>query len=58
MQAALARWSWSCNAHVLNTVLKHTFKEVDGDEDEEHLEEVRACLSQCKSLVTLFKPFE
>ena len=41
--AALARWVHvSCNAHVLNTVLKHTFKKVDGDEEEEYLEEMRA----------------
>lgn len=61
MQAALSRWlRSSCVAHVLNTVLKHTFKrskegDDDGDGDEEELQQVRSCIEQCKSLTTFFK---
>jgi len=61
VQAALSRWVHkSCIAHVLNTVLKHTFKKSkEGDEehdgDEEELQEVRSCIEQCKTLTTFFK---
>lgn len=61
VQAALSRWVHkSCIAHILNTVLKHTFKKCnEGDEEddgnEEELQQVRACIEQCKSLTTFFK---
>ncbi|CAK6980158.1 Transposable element Hobo transposase [Scomber scombrus] len=36
VQAALAQWTHkSCVAHVINTVLKHTFKKVSEDDEEE-----------------------
>lgn len=44
VQAALTHWTHrSCNAHVLNTVLKHAFKKGEDDVEEEDLEPVRAC---------------
>jgi len=61
VQAALAQWAHnSCIAHVLNTVLKHTFKlrgddGEDGHGEEEELQQLRACMEQCKALTTFFK---
>ncbi|XP_050992283.1 uncharacterized protein LOC127181551 [Labeo rohita] len=61
VQAALSQWVHkSCLAHILNTVLKHTFKKSnEGDEEEdgneEELQQVRACIEQCKTLTTFFK---
>lgn len=41
VQTALSSWThYSCNAHVINTVLKHTFKKGE-EEEEDQLEEVR-----------------
>ena len=43
VQLALSGWThYSCVAHVLNTVLKHTFKKVEDEEEEENqLEDTR-----------------
>ncbi|KAI2643796.1 Transposable element Hobo transposase [Labeo rohita] len=60
VQATLSqRVHKSCLAHTLNTVLKHTFKKSnEGDEEEdgneEELQQVRACIEQCKTPTTFF----